>query len=86
MPYKYVAAATSKAFSDAPSGVMQSLSQVTWAAKTALKERPFQPFNECLVAGYMEKQQMGVSAAPASPASIMLTLLVARRRREGPGS
>ena len=61
LPYKYVAEADSKAFSDVPQEVLEVLRRGTWAAEQALPGQRHEPFNEILTVGYLEGSKMGVS-------------------------
>ena len=61
MPYKYVVAVDSKAFSSAPTPIISALKRLNSAAKAAVCDAPFVPFNELLAVGYFEAGKMGVS-------------------------
>lgn len=62
-PYKYIAAAGTTAFKDAPKPIMLGLSRLNWAAKKAAKGEVIQPFNELLLVAYMAEMEMGVSCS-----------------------
>ena len=61
-PYKYIVAMESRGFSEAPLVIIEALNHITWAGKEAVKDSSFNPFNEMLTVGYMEKQEMRVSS------------------------
>ena len=64
MPYKYIVAVSSKAFSEAPKPVMDALARLTWAGRQSVTDGSFMDFNEELVLGYFERQAIGVSLYP----------------------
>lgn len=61
MPYEYVVATDTKAFSDAPPAVMTALESLEWAAARAVEDNSFEIFNELLAVGYFQDSKMGVS-------------------------
>ena len=60
LPYKYIVAIDSRAFSEAPKAITNALNHLTWAGKTLITDGSYRPFNELLCLGYMEKQEIGV--------------------------
>ncbi|MCJ1433561.1 hypothetical protein MMC27_002924 [Xylographa pallens] len=59
MPYKYVVAVDSKAFSAAPTPIINALKRLNSAAKAAICDGSFVSFNELLAVGYFEAGKMG---------------------------
>ncbi|MCJ1286510.1 hypothetical protein MMC26_005856 [Xylographa opegraphella] len=59
MPYKYVVAVDSKAFSEAPAPIISALKQLQLAAKVSVHDGSFTSFNELLAVGYFEEGKMG---------------------------
>ena len=60
LPYKFVAAPDTKAFSQAPPAIMDALNRLTWAGQDAVADGSYRPFNELLCLGYMESQRIGM--------------------------
>ncbi|KAF2398106.1 hypothetical protein EJ06DRAFT_481066 [Trichodelitschia bisporula] len=58
MPYKFLAAATTKSFVDAPRAIAVARTRMNWAAGLLVGDT-FQEFNEILALAYMEKNKIG---------------------------
>lgn len=65
MEYDYVGEADSRSFGDAPGVIMASVGRLTWAGEHVVNNGSLLPFNELLVLGYLEGQDIGVSALNA---------------------